>query len=391
VVQYPGSSRIHVYDDRNNVFKTSRARFHLSSDSANHAFDYFNHEINKKGFIPDVFYNDEDRVYIGLRYGFTNHKWRRQPYATKQLITLHYSLLQKAFSVTYAADYPNVIGKWNLSLLANYDAIRWTNFFGLGNETILPVYDQNFYRIQTREWLGKLGINRQFGKSTVSVSGFVQNIKIIADTERYVGKVFLNENNNPYKPYSYAGAQLQYSFVRVNDSIVPTSGIVLIGNASYFSSLEKKQFFQKYLGKIQFYIPMGNKFSLAIKAGGSTVLGKAEALNTANFYEHAIVGGPVSLRGFRRERFWGQSGVYNTNDLRFITNIRTHWLYAKAGLLVFFDEGRVWMPNENSNTLHTSYGGGIIFAPFRRISATVTYGISNEARLVQATVYKIFK
>ena len=36
----------------------------------------------------------------------------------------------------------------------------------------------------------------------------------------------------------------------------------------------------------------------------------------------------------------------------------------KAGIFAFFDDGRVWIPNENSQTLHTAYGAGIMFAPF---------------------------
>jgi len=391
VTQYPGSSRIHIYDDRDNDFKTSNARHYHSNDSADHAFDYYNHEINKKGFIPDIFYNDDDRMYIGLRYGITKFRWRKQPYANKQMLMLHYSISQNSLSVTYSADIPKVIGKWNLSLLANYDAIRWANFFGLGNETILTEYHRDFYRIQTREWLGKLGLYRQFGKSTVTISGYVQNVKIISDTDRYVGKVFLTENNDPYKPYTYVGGQLQYTFVKINDSIVPTRGIIFLANATYFNNFERKEFFQKYLARLQFYIPLGNKFSLVIKTAGATYVNNDEAFNTSNYYEHAIIGGPVTLRGFRKDRFWGKSALCNTNDLRFITNIRTNWLNAKAGVLVFFDEGRAWMPNESSSTLHTSYGCGVMLAPFRKISGTLTYGISKEARLFQATVYKLFK
>jgi len=392
VIQYPGSSRIHIYDNRDNVFKTRRARFHISSDSANHAFDYFNHEIDKKGFVPTVFYNDYDRVYIGLKYGFTKHKWRREPYATKQSIDLHYSINQKAFSTTYTADFPNMVHKWNLSLLANFDAVRWTNFFGLGNETILPRnYNRNFFRMRTREWLAKIGVNRQFGRSTVSVSGFFQSVKIIADSGRYISKVFLTENNHPYGTNNYAGAQLAYTFYGLNDSIVPTTGIAFQGNAFYFSNVTKKDFFQKYTGKVQVYIPLGGKFSLALKAGGATTFCKTASLIGAEFYEHSVIGGPSSLRGYIRERFWGKSAFYNNNELRFITNIKTYFLNARAGLLVFFDDGRVWMPGENSNTIHTSYGAGILFAPFRKISATVTYGISKESRLFQASVFKVFR
>ena len=142
---------------------------------------------------------------------------------------------------------------------------------------------------------------------------------------------------------------------------------------------------------MQVYIPLGGKFSLALKAGGATTFCNSASLIGAEFYEHSVIGGPSSLRGYIRERFWGKSAFYNNNELRFITNIRTYFLNARAGLLVFFDDGRVWMPGENSNTIHTSYGAGILFAPFRKISATVTYGISKESRLVQASVFKVFR
>jgi hemolysin activation/secretion protein len=113
-------------------------------------------------------------------------------------------------------------------------------------------------------------------------------------------------------------------------------------------------------------------------------------LNSAEFYEHAVIGGSSNLRAFKRERFWGKSSFYNNNELRYITNIRSHLLNAKAGLLVFFDDGRVWMPGENDNNFHTSYGGGILLAPFNKISATVTYGISKESRLINFRVNKLF-
>jgi len=103
-----------------------------------------------------------------------------------------------------------------------------------------------------------------------------------------------------------------------------------------------------------------------------------------------VVGGPESLRGFKRERFWGKTSFYNNNELRYITNIKTHVLNAKAGLLVFFDDGRVWIPNEKSNTLHTAYGAGIMLAPFNKFCGTITYGISKESNLIQIKINKLF-
>ena len=134
IIQHSGG-RINVYDDRNNFFQTTNAKLHLSSDSAIHAFNYAGYNYDKKGVKSSVFYNNDDRLYVGLGYGFTKYKWRRNPFATKQFIGINYSISQKAISAIYTAEFPHRIGNWDLLLSGNYDAVRWTNFFGLGNET----------------------------------------------------------------------------------------------------------------------------------------------------------------------------------------------------------------------------------------------------------------
>ena len=122
---------------------------------------------------------------------------------------------------------------------------------------------------------------------------------------------------------------------------------------------------------------------MSFNFGGETILGNTEVLNSAQLYQHAVIGGPESLRGYRTERFWGKSSFHNNNELRYITNLRSYLLNAKIGLLAFFDDGRVWLPGEDSNLFHTSYGAGILLAPFNKFCAQVTYGISSEAKLIQ--------
>ena len=141
---------VFFYD--NNVFQTTKAKLHLSPDSAIHAFNYADHNYNKKGLKTSVFYNLDDRLYVGLGYGFTKYKWRRNPFATKQFIGLNYSISQNAIGAIYTALYPNITGNWDLSLSVNYDAVRWTNFFGLGNKSVLATNDKRFYRRHKFVW-----------------------------------------------------------------------------------------------------------------------------------------------------------------------------------------------------------------------------------------------
>ncbi len=363
---------------------------HLKKDSIVYTYRYDNFNYNKAGFKPSVFYNNEDRLFIGLGYGITTYSWRSFPFASKQKVDLHYSISQKAISATYSAIFTNLINKWNFTLLGNFDAIRWTNFFGLGNETSRTTTDKSYFRMRTREWLLNAGINRNFGKSNIAATAFFQSVKILNDTERYVSKVFWPLNHDALETNNYTGVQLTYTYFNVDDSVVPVKGITFYGNAAYTVNTSHAEFFQKYFCKAQVYVPLFNKFSLAIKGATATIAGNKNILNSAEFYEHAVIGGPESLRGFKRERFWGKTSFYNNNELRYITNIKTHMLNAKAGLLAFFDDGRVWIPNEKSNTLHTGYGAGIILAPFNKFCGTITYGISKESSLVQIKINKLF-
>ena len=390
VAEISKSDNIDIYDDEKNAFEVKEADLHLHNDSAVHAYDYANYTYDKRGFSPTLFYDYDDRVYFGLGYGFTNYAWRRTPFATKQKAEIDYSFNQKAIRTTYSALFPNVFDKWNITFDAYYDAIKWKNFFGLGNATSFTTSDKIYFRMRTREWFASAGINKNFEKSTIEISPFFRSVRILNDTQNYFTKEFLPSNTNARETNNYAGAQLTYTYLTLDDSIVPQKGITFSATANYSFNVSKGEFFQNYFGKVQAYIPLFDKFSLALKAGAATVVANDALINSAEFYEHAVIGGPLNLRGFNRERFWGKTSFYNNNELRYITDIRTHLINGKAGVLVFLDNGRVWLPGENSDIMHVGYGAGILLAPFGKISATVTYGISKESKLLQLSLNTLF-
>ncbi len=376
---------VHIYDNHDNFFKiNSREKLHLSNDTSVNAFKYNAYLYNKKGIVPSIFYSNEDRIYVGLGYQLINYKWRKEPFASKQLFDVHYSFAQKGFSVTYKALFPELINEWDLALKAKYDAIRWTQFFGLGNETSFTIKDIDYYRMRTEEWIINPGIIHRIGRSTVDIGGLFQSFRIINDSDRFIAKFHTPSDTPVFNSNSFAGAQAGYLFQQLNDSVVPTKGIIFSASATGLRDLKKnsKSFF-KYAANLQLNVPLISKFSFVLRTGASTVTG------TPQFYQYASIG-DLTLRGFRRDRFWGKTAFYNMNDLRFISNIKTHFFNGKGGLFVFFDNGRVWMPAENSKTLHTGYGAGIILAPFNKILTNITYGISDEEKLIQFRISKYF-
>jgi hypothetical protein len=379
---------VHIYDDADNVFQTSSARMHVSSDSSIHGWDYKWFRYDRNGLRPVVFYNNADRIFAGLHYHYTKYKWRQEPYAWRQEVGINYSISQNALSAFWQAMYPNVIGKWNLVLRADYDVIRWTNFYGTGNESKYETNDLDYYRLRSEEWYASAGLNRSFGRNNVQVTGYYQRVKNKDDPDRYLTKVFADDRN-VYLPNTYAGLQLTYSYIKLRDSVTPENGFTILANAVYANNFQQNEFYQRYNAQLQAYFPLVEHVSLAVRLGGETIVND-DVLNSGQAYEHAIIGGPRTLRGYRRDRFWGKTAFYNSNELRYITSFRSWLMNGKIGLFGFFDQGRVWMPGERSDKIHFSWGPGIILVPFNKYNISASYGISEEIRLIQFRLNKTF-
>ena len=154
--------------------------------------------------------------------------------------------------------------------------------------------------------------------------------------------------------------------------------------AAYTQSIdEMSKGFASYNSILQLYVPLVHKLSLSIRSGVASVSG------TPEFYQHASIGGSINLRGFRRDRFWGKTAFYNDNEIRYITDFKTYIMTGKCGLIAFFDNGRVWMPEERSDTWHFGYGGGIMLAPFNKVNLSLTYGVSDDAKLIQIRLNRL--
>jgi hemolysin activation/secretion protein len=94
---------------------------------------------------------------------------------------------------------------------------------------------------------------------------------------------------------------------------------------------------------------------LALRAGGARLFG------TFPYFDAASLGGSTN-RGYRTDRFAGESSVYGSAELRtYITGPKYESIFpVRFGLVGFFDVGRVWQDGEDSRKWHPSGGGGIL-------------------------------
>jgi hypothetical protein len=374
-----------IYDNSENYFtRTENSKKHLSPNPFIHNYEYAAFNYDSKGISPVLFYNSQDHIYAGLHYHFEKQQWRKYPFGFKHEIGIDYSFTEKAPSVTYEGLYKELIGRWDLVLFANYDHIRWANFYGIGNETKMMTAQRDFHRVRTREFIGSAGIVRKFAQyNTVALTGFYQTIRVVNDKGRFLTDHFLIPYS--FETRKYAGVKLEYTYRKLDNGILPTRGINFTAGADFAQNLAQPDSnVIHYSSVVNFFLPLSGSFILSLKAGGASLSGKPE------FYQMSRLGGGKTLRGFRKYRFYGKSMAYNQNELQFVKNVRSFLFNGKLGLLGFYDIGRVWQPGEDSDQWHTGYGGGIIIVPFNKIGIAAMYGFGKDGKDFTLRISKSF-
>lgn len=354
--------KLHVYDSETDT-------------SARYKYEAF--KYNKRGLSPSLYYSKQHIIYLGIAFKSTKYKWGKYPYAGMHEMYLHYSPTQNALRTGYEGVINNAIGKWSVLLNANYDWVKVINFFGVGNDTKTETDDRNFYRLRSESGLISVGLSHNIGsQGSFVVSPFFQTVKLLNDPDRFLMKDFLRNtfvNKDYFDTKKFLGLSASLKLQKIDDEVVPTKGVRFTTSAAYVKNISDPKKSYSVAGDLQVFVPLSKKFVLAIKNGAANISGEPE------FYQLNPIGGR-RLRGYRRERFWGNTAYYNNNELQYLFNFRSFLFNGKAGLMAFADQGRVWLKGENSDTWHYGYGGGIILSPFNKIYIAASYGVSPENR-----------
>jgi outer membrane protein assembly factor BamA len=185
-------------------------------------------------------------------------------------------------------------------------------------------------------------------------------------------KEFLEDNSKShFETKRFAGLGTTLKVEKIDNLVIPTKGVRFTAAASFTKNINQDRQFFNFAGDLYVYIPIFKRFVLSIKNGTAGVTGDPE------FYQMNYIGGR-KLRGYRRERFWGNYEFHNNNELQYLFDMRSFLFNGKAGVLAFADQGRVWLNGESSSLWHYGYGGGILFCPFNKVYISLMYGRSRE-------------
>ncbi|MGM9478180.1 BamA/TamA family outer membrane protein [Pedobacter sp. GSP4] len=365
------SKRILLYDAKTQQYTGADANKlskHLSADSANLA--YAPKDLYKRHFIfPNLGFNNDDGLAIGLALKFINPGFRKMPYSNSQSFSFLYSFATGAFKFNYTGEWLHAIGKADFLIQSYINAPSNTqNFFGLGNETFFDESQNNisYYRARFDLYQVNAALRWRTKKSIFSIGPSYQYYRYDADENvgRFISNPgFLHSSDSATvdQDKMFAGLILKYSFDTRNNVMLPSKGVLIdVGVLGYKGVNSYSNSFGQLNPSVAVYQKLDRKGNvvLADRIGGGVTVGKP------TFYQSQFLGGHGNLLGYRQFRFAGEHSIYNNLELRLkLGDFVNYVLPGQVGFMGLYDVGRVWERNEKSEVWHHGVGGGLYFAP----------------------------
>lgn len=332
--------------------------------------------------LPELSSSHDDGLRIGARvtkqdYGFKN--------MIEQQISMQYISRRRSTTFRYYIETNSIISSLNHSLEIAVNGPRYEeNYFGVTNEEMEDFeFSDDFFFLQTFKPSAIYGIfheGDQGGTTKLSLGAYRTNISF--DDNRFISQDFDREDPD-FLVHSYGLAGLSYSIERFDRSLVPANGISIDAEIQYHNQLNNSRdnHFMRFNFRVENYTSFFKHNNLLL---GSCV-GFTHVAGDPFFFDLPAVGGRESLRGFRWQRFRGQTAAYNNNQLMIYLRRRDggDGRIFSYGVIMSFDHGRVWGPSITSEQWHYSYGGGVFLSPFDFIVVNLQLHKSSEDLLAR--------
>jgi hypothetical protein len=363
---------------------TRRLRKHLSNDSANTAFV----PTNAYGLVRPLIvagFNLDDGLLLGGGVKVIRQGFRKVPYASVQQIGLAHSFSTSAFRIRYKGEWLQAVGKADITVQADIFAPNNTrNFFGRGNETIyLKVGDfRRYYRTRYNVYQVNPSLRWHVGKGTTLSAGpaFQYYHSDSAENKGRLinikGLINSYDSNTVHLDKVHGGVIFGVLRDKRDNILLPSRGYYFNMVTQAFAGMnDESESYVMVSPEIALYKNLSKKGSIVVaeRLGGAVTFGKSA------FYQSAFLGGHENLYGYRQYRFAGEHMLYNNLEIRIkLGNFVNYILPGQYGLTGFYDVGRVWVKDEDSNIWHQGVGGGLYFAPAQMAVFQFTAGYSKE-------------
>ncbi|RLD27625.1 MAG: phosphoesterase, partial [Bacteroidetes bacterium] len=356
--------KVHDHESKpNTVVKKGGASIRFRDDYEINNYDYEKNINRSNSIIPFIGVNPDDGLKLVLADVYTIKGFKTSPFHQKHSFGAAYYFATEGFYIGYNGEFADVFGNWNLLISGNFTSENFTrNFFGFGNETENNEDEEelelDFNRVKTGILNGRLGMvrNGEYGSRLV-VSVGIESTEIEDTPGRFISEFFM-DSPETFKTMTFANVDMDYSYESFDNKANPTRGAVFRLKGGVRTNVDDSERIYGYVQPaIEFYnsLTRNRKLVLRTMAQGQFNIG-----DEFEFYQAAVLGAGTGLRGYRTERFSGESALALGADLRFsFPKFKTGLLPLQLGIFGGFDVGRVWFDGEDSDIWHNDVGGGL--------------------------------
>ena len=317
------------------------------------------------GFGPDL------GAVLGYGTVFERYGFRKRPYSVQHQVRAAFAFGALSGRIDYTGIYRRENRRQFFLLRAIASGIETLRYYGFGNETEETV-DASFFRIEQTQVAVEGRAAFSAGKSATFTTGAIfrwtrtdeDEDDFIAADQPYgiddiaqAGVVAGFNFNNHTRPNQ---RQLKGSDDALRFGPSPLGeGYTLDINAHYYPKLGGLRDDYGFVDTeaTASYLLGSHGPAFALRVGGTTTWGDVP------YYDAAFLGSE-QLRGLRPNRFAGRQSIYGNASAFFHVGRLTLLVPGRWGVLARGGIGRVWIPQESSDKWHSSYGGGLWWAPW---------------------------
>ncbi|WP_281337292.1 metallophosphoesterase [Flavobacterium eburneipallidum] len=385
VVIYDFKSKPNTYD------LDKKAQKVLTDDYEVNLYNSNKPKYNVFSGLPTAGFNPDDGVKLGLNLNYTVNNFKQNPYTQRHVLNSYYYFATGGFEFDYKAHFPGLLGNWVIDVEAKYTTPNFAiNYFGSGNETTNNDQDlgMDYNRVRIQQ-INVAPAIRHVGRygNEFSFQAIFNQMEVEKTANRYIN-IPGTVDPKVFEDQLYGGAKINYSFSNSDFNPKPTLGIGFNVSATWMTNLrDTKRSFPVLESNLSFVHKINSNGRLVL---GTNIKAKSILNNNYEFYQGVTLGGDKDLRGYRTERFLGNTAFSQSTDLRYtIGKIRKTIAPLTYGILAGFDYGRIWLDGENSEKWHNDFGGGLWLNGINLVTARISYFKSPEeaGRVVFGAAY----
>ena len=365
-VSGPGKHTL-IYDTKSTKLNLGTESKNLTSDDPGiNLYDRKSFKYNTYFPTPLIYYSSDDGFVGSFGLNWTRHGFRKEEYKSKHDFYLRAGTVGNVqFGIQNR--WKELMGHWDAGINADYGYYYpYYNYFGLGNNSVKEpeLFDADYYRVNVKGLISSLYAENEIFKKGIFRFGLLfESLDANTQTDSifYMG----GERIPGADRVVLGGINARFYLDFRDRQIFATRGLQFLAENSSYANLDGAsgnfglaETYLKYFGTAKVLIPV----TLVVKLGWSKNYGEQ-----IPFYKYTYLGQFNNLRGYKRNRFTGDASTYLNSELRFhLGKVKSLFLPFEAGLIGFYDVGKVWFEGNADGGWHAGYGVGFYISPLTR-------------------------